>query len=402
MTNHLDDAATGAGLVPVFQSVVSLPGETVVGYEALARWPALNGMNPAEVFDRAQRIGTLDRLDCECIGAAARGALDGPSTDGMLLLLNCEPATTLADPSCDAALAAAADKFHVVFELTERGLLANPQAMLRKVAALRSHGFAIALDDIGAHRDSLAVLDIVAPDILKLDLAMIQAQADQHQARTIAAVLAHQERTGATILAEGIETDAHLEQALAYGATLGQGYRFGYRGARAAEPARVRLPTSAASPSKPGTRSVFEASTAGIARRVVRKRNLLELSRHLERRTITADSPPIVLTTVQKHDFFQSATSAMYTAIAERSPLVAVFGVDIPEDLGAGIRGVPLDPADPLAREWIIVVIGSDNCVGLIARELPGTDRRFEVVITFDRERVATAARSLLDRVRSA
>lgn len=64
-----------------------------------------------------------------------------------------------------------------------------------------------------------------------------------------------------------------------------------------------------------------------------------------------------------------------------------------------------LEPDDPLAQEWVIVVIGSDSSAGLIARELPpppGTpdrDRRFEVVITFDRQRVATAARCLLDRL---
>lgn len=402
MTDDLDDAATGAGLMPVFQSVVCLPSETVVGYEALARWPAMAGMTPSAAFGHAQRIGTLDRLDRECIVAAARGALDGPSTDGMLLLLNCEPATALADPSCEAALAAAAERFRVVFELTERGLLTNPQAMLRKVAALRSHGFAIALDDIGAHRDSLAVLDIVAPDILKLDLAMIQRQADQHQARTVAAVLAHHERTGATILAEGIETDRHLEQAMAYGATLGQGYRFGYRGALTAAAVDCQLPTSRRRATKPVAHSVFEASTTGAARRVVRKRHLLELSRHLERLAVAADSPPIVLATVQKHDNFSAPTSAMYTAIAGRSPLVAVFGEDIPDDLGSGIRGVRLDPGDPLAQEWIIVVIGADTSAGLIARELPGQERRFEVVMTFDRERVATAARSLLDRLRGA
>lgn len=47
-------------------------------------------------------------------------------------------------------------------------------------------------------------------------------------------------------------------------------------------------------------------------------------------------------------------------------------------------------------------MIGADTSAGLIARELPGQERRFEVVMTFDRERVATAARSLLDRLRGA
>jgi EAL domain-containing protein (putative c-di-GMP-specific phosphodiesterase class I) len=40
----------------------------------------------------------------------------------------------------------------------------------------------------------------------------------------LSAVLAHRERTGAVLLAEGIESDEHHEQALAMDATLGQGY----------------------------------------------------------------------------------------------------------------------------------------------------------------------------------
>ena len=58
---------------------------------------------------------------------------------------------------------------------------------------------------------------------------------------TVAAVLAHRERTGALVLAEGIETDEHLEQARALGATLGQGFRFGRPDApRLPKPAWIR------------------------------------------------------------------------------------------------------------------------------------------------------------------
>lgn len=406
MTDALDAAVAGAGLVAAFQTVVSLPDERPVGYEALARWPSMNGVTPQDVFGHAGRTGRLDLLDRECICAAAREALHGPSTDGMLLLLNCEPATAHVDPRSEEALAAAAEKFHLVFELTERGLLADPRALLRKVSALRELGFAIALDDIGAHRDSLALLDIVAPDILKLDLGLIQHQADRHQARTVAAVIAHHERTGATILAEGIETDAHLEQALAYGATLGQGYRFG-RPAPLTEPALpYPRPTSQAWSAPTSGRSVFQTSTRGIASRVVRKPVLLELSRHIERLALSADSPPIVLATVQQRLNFNAATRALYTGIARRSPLVAVFGRDIPDDPGPGIRGVRLDPDDPVTQEWIVVTIGTDNAAALIARELPTTgdnrDRSFELAVTFDRRRVADTARSLLDRLPSA
>ena len=48
------------------------------------------------------------------------------------------------------------------------------------------------------------------------------------------AVNAHAERTGAVVLAEGIETEEHLATARALGATLGQGWYFGRPGPGAA------------------------------------------------------------------------------------------------------------------------------------------------------------------------
>lgn len=73
MTRVLDEAVAGKGLVAAFQRVVALPSETVVGYEALARWPALNNPAPADIFARAGQTGRLNTLDRACIRAAARG-----------------------------------------------------------------------------------------------------------------------------------------------------------------------------------------------------------------------------------------------------------------------------------------------------------------------------------------
>lgn len=408
MADLLETAATGRGVVSAFQRVVSLPSETVVGYEALARWPSLNGLNPLQVFAHAEKTGDLDALDHACITAAARGALVGNSSPGMLLLVNCEPTTVGVDFTVDPALIEAASAYRVVFELTERGLLADPGALLRKVEDLRSLGFMIALDDVGAHRDSLALLDIVAPDIVKLDMGLVQKQPDRIQARTIAAVMAHHERTGALILAEGIETDEHLEQALAYGATMGQGYRFGRPGHLDTAPDIAGVPGWQRNTPEKAGRSIFDLASRDLTTRVVRKRTLLELSRHIERLAETAESAPIVLTTVQKHSNFNLLTRGRYTALAERSPLVLVFGVGTPDDLEPSVRWVDIEPDDPLSTEWTIVVLGPHTAAALIAQErfAPNTEpqprdnqRRFEAAITFDRDLVTRAARTLMARL---
>jgi EAL domain-containing protein (putative c-di-GMP-specific phosphodiesterase class I) len=407
MTSVLDEAATGKGLVSAFQQVVTLPSETVVGYEALARWPALDNPPPTDVFARAGETGRLNALDRACIRAAAQGALQDISTPGMLLLVNCEPVTTYVNPAEDHELMDAASRFRVTFELTERGLLTHPRALLRKVAALRSLGFAIALDDIGSHPDSLALLDVLAPEILKLDMGLIQHQPDRMQARTVAAITAHHERTGAIICAEGIETEDHLEQALAYGATLGQGIRFGAPGQLTTSPLPFSWPARATQSPTTAAPANLGLAAAVPTTRIVRKQTIIELGRHLGRIAVTAETPPIVLFTLKDADDVHEVSRRILSTITEKSPLVAVFGKSLPADLGPGVRRVQLDHNDPLARESSILVLGPDTAAALIARErlFPAcgpnddADRRYEMSITFDRARVTAAARSLLDRL---
>ncbi|MCV7058086.1 EAL domain-containing protein [Mycolicibacterium gilvum] len=403
---RLDAAVTGEGLVPAFQPVVSLPDETLVGYEALARWPAHGDLSPLDVFAHAAATGHLDTLDHACIRSSAHAALAATSNSGMLLLLNCEPTARDIDISPGTELAEATRRFTTTFELTERGLLLDPPALLRKVSALRARGVRIALDDIGAHPDSLALLDIIAPDIMKIDLGLVQRQPDQWQTRTIAAVIAHHERTGAVILAEGIETDEHLEQALGYGATLGQGYRFGRPGALRTVPRGDRVPGLAAPfLHEPADKTPFELATTGHSARTLRKRTLIEMSRHIERLAAASESPPIVLFTLQSMDNFQGTTREHILELAETSPLVVAFAVDAPREPERTFRWVDVDIHDRMALEWTIVVLGPDTAAALVARELepagsgPENDRRFEAVITFDRSRVAQAGRCLLSRV---
>jgi EAL domain-containing protein (putative c-di-GMP-specific phosphodiesterase class I) len=405
MTDTLDEAVTGTGLVSAFQQVVALPSETVVGYEALARWPVLDNPSPIDVFSRAQQTGRMNTLDRACIRAAARGALLGTSTPGMLLLINCEPATTHVDPSQDHDVMSAASRFRLTFEVTERGLLTNPRALLRKVAALRSLGFAIALDDIGSHPDSLVLLDVLSPEILKLDMGLIQRQPDGLQARTVAAITAHHERTGAVICAEGIETDDHLEQALAYGATLGQGIRFGVPGELPSNPRAFSWP---ARTTKAPTR--IDPADLGLAAavpttRIVKKETVTELARHIGRIAVSAETPPMILFTLKDSHDIHEISHQNLAVLTERAPLVAVFGSHLPAELGPRVRQVRLEPGDPLTLESSVLVLGPDTAAALIARERtfpgcgPEADRRYEMSITFDRERVTEAARSLLDRL---
>ncbi|GFG65596.1 hypothetical protein MKUB_30860 [Mycobacterium kubicae] len=401
----LDAAAHGVGLAPVLQPIVALPDGSVVGFEALARWPSLGNSSPLDVFAYATAAGRLDELDQRCIDAAIHTALDLSLPAGTMLSINCEPLSAYVGRAHNAVLARGHDELALMFEITERSLLTHPHALLAKVAALRQDGFAIALDDVGAHPDSLALLDILAPDVIKLDLPLVQAQPRRSQARTLAAILAHQERAGALVLAEGIENDDHLEQALALGAELGQGFKYAYSGPEAAP--RGWMPPNNTAPAEPSSGSPFDLLTNDAPLRTVRKETLTAICQHIEDQATQTADPPIVLVALQEARYFTAATRRRYLELAESSPLVAVFGQHLPSRLGPGIRGVHLDPQDPLRHDWVVLALGAQVAVALIARERRGDanqrradqDRRFDFTITYDRSLVTAAAQNLLDRM---
>ena len=182
-----------------------------------------------------------------------------------------------------------AGRLRVVVELTERALTDRPADVLAAVAWLRDHGCGIALDDVGVDERSLALMPFLAPDVIKLDMSLIHARgASPAAARVLNAVAAEAERSGALLLAEGIETEEHLARARALGATLGQGWLFGRPGALPADAAATDvdgLPPSGCEDLPSGT--PFELIADRRKLRRGDKRLLLALSRQLEGPTIS-------------------------------------------------------------------------------------------------------------------
>jgi len=389
-----------------YQPIVDLDSRETVAFEALARWrnPALN---PEQVFERARADGRLAELDWACRGAALQGALQAQLGRQQTLFVNVEPGTlaTRVPEAFRAVVAEAGRDLRIMVELTERALLVAPAQLLRAVAAIRERGWGIALDDVGAVPDSLALLPFIAPDVIKLDLKLIQRWPNVAQAEIMAAAMAHAERSGATLLAEGIETDAHVEQALALGATLGQGWLFGRPGPLSAPtPGRRRVPFVEAPPAP--TSTPFDLVDRSPDVRIGRKGLLLAISRHIEDQGLAHGAPPVVLAAFQSGERFTPDTRRRYTKLAGLCPLVVALGAGMLSDLGSGIRGASLAADDRLCGEWTVVVVGNHYAGALIARDLgdggPDRDRRYAFRVTHDRDLVISAARSLLTRVEPA
>jgi EAL domain-containing protein (putative c-di-GMP-specific phosphodiesterase class I) len=204
----------------VFQPIFELRDYGVVGYEALAR--PLDGSSPEELFAAAREQGCLAEVDHDCRAVALQAAAEAGLTAPFALFLNADAGALELDlpdlPHSGPTL---------VMEITESALTERPEVVLRTLTALRTIGWGVSLDDVGADSRSLAVMPLLYPDVIKLDLRLLAERDPADVARVVTAVGAEAERRRATVLAEGIDSDAQLAMARAAGATLGQGFYLG-------------------------------------------------------------------------------------------------------------------------------------------------------------------------------
>jgi EAL domain-containing protein (putative c-di-GMP-specific phosphodiesterase class I)/DICT domain-containing protein len=400
-TDALDAALAPGGLRPAYQPIVDLSDGRPVAYEALARGlPGAALERPDQLFAAARASGRLIELDWAC----RLSALEASAGLDTTLFVNVEPEVLGEAPSPEAReeMEAAAHGRDIVMELTERALAARPAELRHTIDQLRDAGFGIAVDDVGAETSSLALLPLLAPDVVKLDLRLVQQRPTRELAAIVNAVRAHRERTGAQVVAEGIETERQREIACAMGATLGQGWLFGRPGPLPERPAGSRVARVSAPPALAGS-TPFD-----VVRRVrpigpCTKPLLLAMSHQLEEEAASLGGNVVVLSAFQTADRFTAATARRYEALAARAALVAALAIDLPAEPAPGVRGARLEPGDGLSHEWSVVVIGHHFAAALVARDLgddgPEGLRRFDFTITYDRDLAVAAATTLMRRI---
>jgi EAL domain-containing protein (putative c-di-GMP-specific phosphodiesterase class I) len=394
------------GIRAVYQPVVDLRSGEVRGYEALGRGRAGSAWeSPLELFARGNQLGVEHLVDWHCRGAALEGALRARMPASCPVFVNVEPRwlATSPPPHLSAVLAKAQERLSVVVEITERALVSDPAALLDAVRWIRRSGWGVALDDVGQDPASLALMPFVEPDVIKLDLRLVQDHTAADVAMIVNAVAAQAERTGALILAEGIETQEHRRRALAMGATLGQGWLLGRPG-----PLPNRPPAPAGSEplqraALPVGETPYRILSAARPTREATKDLLLPISHYLEQHALTAAEPPVLLSTFEQARHFTPGTARRYERLASHCSFVAALGVGMADHPVPGVRGGDLGADDPLAGEWTVIVVGPYFAGALVAEDLgdsgPDRGRRFRFVLSHERDLVVAAARSLLARV---
>jgi EAL domain-containing protein (putative c-di-GMP-specific phosphodiesterase class I) len=396
------------GLVrSVYQPIADLDSGAVVGYEALARGPEGSALErPDRLFAAADAAGRTLELEWLCRAAAVKGALAAGLQRPLSLFINVEPSTLQAEIPREVIglIEAACTHFRIVIELTERGLTERPAEVLSSLRRLRELGCAIALDDVGTDPRSLALMPFVRPEVIKLDMRVVQSRMTPALADVVHAVNAEAERDAVRVLAEGIETAAHATVARALGATLGQGWLLGRPAPLGDDPREredARLPMR--EPLAPTLPTPFEIVSAHQSPRRGDKRLLYAISRQLEARIEGSSDAAVVLVTFQDERFITPATAARYEKLARRAAFVGALGLGLSSEPVPGVRGATLEAGEALAGEWSVIVLDPHFAAAFTAQDLgdtgPDWERRFDFCITYDRTRVISAASTLMERI---
>lgn len=297
----------------------------------------------------------------------------------------------------------------VVVGISEGDLLRSPGRVLELRDRVGARGWMTAMDGVGADPTSLALLPLLEPEIVAVDPSVVQRRTPDSD-RILDVITTYARRSGAVILADGVDAEEHRRFALSFGAHLGRGSLFGRPDA---DP-----PVTADTPVSAGIvpRLDWEIGTGGptAPAQVLDRRPdvavgplpaMLAASHRLEDRAARSPDPSGVLLTVFQHRLrVGRVTGSRYTDLAREVSFVGMLGVGMEAEPLPGVRGAELDPADPAADEWDVVVVTPSIEAALISREIAADNhgvRHFEYLLTEDTAIVRQAARILLRRFSS-
>ena len=215
-----------------FQPIVNLQNDTVLGFEALARWndPDLGFVSPAVFVPLAEERGFIDALSEALLRKAAEAALSWPRD--LFLSFNLSSAQLMDPATANNVLSILSlvgfDPKRLELEITETAVMGNAETAQRIIGELRQAGIHIALDDFGTGQSSLGRLRDFTFDKVKIDRAFVsRITTDRTSEQIVKAIISMCDGLGLEVVAEGIETMREAVKLKELGCGMGQGYFYG-------------------------------------------------------------------------------------------------------------------------------------------------------------------------------
>ncbi|MGI8776789.1 MAG: EAL domain-containing protein [Acidimicrobiales bacterium] len=219
-----------------YQPIIDIVSGAVTGFEALLRWhhPRLGLLLPGEFIDLAEESGLIVPIGAWVLGQACRQARawnDAHAGQRFTMAVNVS-ARQLHDAGLAMAVAGALaasgiDPATLVLEITESVTVADTDATIARLRALKDIGVGLAIDDFGTGYSSLRYLRRFPVDFLKIDRSFVAGLGrNPEDSAIVSSVIGLAHAFGLGVVAEGVETVEQLEALTLFGCDYAQGYNW--------------------------------------------------------------------------------------------------------------------------------------------------------------------------------
>jgi EAL domain-containing protein (putative c-di-GMP-specific phosphodiesterase class I) len=235
LRGDLELALKRAELSLLYQPVVQLDTQDVVGVEALLRWnhPERGVVGPVDFIAIAEETGVIVPIGLWVLDEACRQAVAWDQVwSERRLMINVNVSgrqiaeISFVDDVRRVLASTGLDPDRLVLELTEGVLMQDTEATLDTLVQLKRLGVRLAIDDFGTGYSSLSYLHRFPIDVLKIDQSFVSSITGPDQPALLRSILKLSETLHLETVAEGIETASQLAELRSCGATLGQGFYF--------------------------------------------------------------------------------------------------------------------------------------------------------------------------------
>ena len=218
--------------IPFFQPLIDLDTRELVGFEALARWRSpKRGFVEAEKFiDVAEASGLVGPLTMGVIEQALKEATTWPPH--LKVAVNISPVqfrdSRLATNIIKLLTETGFPAKRLEIEITENSLLEDRDQVIATIQSLKNLGISVSLDNFGTGYASLAQVNSLPVDRIKIDRSFISTIVKSEQTAAIVGTIANLgHKLNVPITAEGVESE-QIRSALAeFGCSEAQGWLFG-------------------------------------------------------------------------------------------------------------------------------------------------------------------------------
>lgn len=236
---------SSGSMTPHFQPIVDLRDGQVMGYEAFMRGTiGERQISGGEIVAAAVAHDALYSFDARARTTAIEQGLPA-LPGGETLFVNLDPSAIYDPNTCLRGTWALIDRLktgprQICFDLVDSEHFPDIGFLRALVAEQRARGALISLDDLGGGNQSLAHLEALRPDVVKIDRELTHGvHVSGARKRLVGALVDYAHELGCRVVAEGIETPQELAAMRALNVDYGQGYLLG-------RPTRVPAPVDEA------------------------------------------------------------------------------------------------------------------------------------------------------------